>query len=44
MEYFQQNKSKKKLNVEEEDLMDKDKDIFDLVMSFDSLELYKDAM
>jgi hypothetical protein len=44
MEFFQHSKSKKNLNVEEEDLVDKDKDIFDLVLSFDSLELYKDAM
>jgi hypothetical protein len=44
MEFFQQSKSNKILNAEEEDLVDKDKDIFDPVLSFDSLDLYNDVM
>jgi hypothetical protein len=37
MEFLQHRKSNKNLNFEEEDLVDKDKDIFDLVMYFYSL-------
>ena len=44
MEFWEHSKSKKKLNAEEEDLVDKDKDIFDLVLSFCCLYLYKDVM
>jgi len=44
MEFCHQSKSKKNLNVEEEDLVDKEKDIFDQLPFFYSLELYKDVM
>jgi hypothetical protein len=44
MEFWKQSRSKKNLNAKEEDLVDKDKDIFDTVPSFDSLGLYKDVM
>jgi len=44
MEFCQATKTKKKLNFEEDDLVDKGKDIFDPVLSFDPFELYQKAM
>jgi hypothetical protein len=37
-------KAKKPLSVEEEDLVDRDKDIFDPILSFDSFELHQKAI
>jgi hypothetical protein len=43
MESYQPAKAKKTLINEEEDLVDKDKDIFYLILSFDAFELYQQA-
>jgi hypothetical protein len=41
METSKPNKDKKLLVVEEEDLVDRDKDVFDPILSFDSFEIHR---
>jgi hypothetical protein len=43
MESSQPAKAKKTLVTEEEDLVDRDKDIFDPILSFDAFELHQQA-
>jgi hypothetical protein len=44
MESSESSKIKRTLNVEEKDLVNRDKDIFDPVLSFDMFELFKLVM
>jgi hypothetical protein len=41
MESSKSNKAKKPLVVEEEDLVDRDNDVFDPILSFDSFEIHQ---